>query len=123
MTWHNILFASLGFLASLILFVDHRLSNVCFTRGCDIIRRSKHSKIFGFSNTIFGILGFGALLFLFIWYPESWLIMPISILGTLYALIFTYIGIRYYQEQCPFCIVANVSMLMIFFIWLSGLFK
>ncbi len=123
MIWHNLLFSTTGFLASLILFVDHNLSNVCFTRGCDIIRRSKHAKIFGFSNTIFGITGFGALIFSFIWFPDNFLIGPIIIAGTVYAIYFTYLGIRRYQAQCPFCIVANISMFMLFLIWLSEKFQ
>ena len=122
MIWHNILFATIGFLSSLILVVDHRLSNVCFTRGCDIIRKSKHSNILGLSNALFGFLAFATLLFLFIWYPESDFIGPVSVLGSIYALVFLYVGIRHYQEQCPFCIISNISMLMIFFIWLSSLF-
>lgn len=117
--WQYFLFAILGFMSSLVLFVDHNLTNMCFTRGCDVIRKSKHSRIMGFSNTILGLLAFGSLIFLFIWYPESFFIGPISAAGTIYSIYFIYIGIRYYQAQCPFCIIANTSMLMIFLIWLS----
>lgn len=122
MIWQNLFFSIIGFLSSIVLFVDLNLSNVCFTRGCEMLRKSKHDKIMKFLYNVFVTISFGTLLFHYLWYPESQTITYVIIPSTIFAIYLIYDSIKYYQAQCPFRIVSNISMIFLFFIWLSNFF-
>jgi hypothetical protein len=121
MDWYILGFGLVGFVCSLILFLDYGLSTVCFTRGCDIIRKHHQDKlirVLQFFITIF----FGMIIFLNLWPAQNNLVGALSAAGSVYSAYFLYHSLKKYWTQSPLCILPNISMIFVFLIWTSNLF-
>jgi len=123
MNVHSLIFSIIGIITSLTIFLDKSLSHVCLTRGCNILRRHNHTIIISLANLLFGFINLLFITFFLIWNNTSDFIGYLSGIGTIYAIYFISYSIKKYDAQCAFSITTNVSMIMIFLIWLSDKFK
>ena len=108
-------------------------SAITGTHGCETVQSSKYSKVFGISNSIYGMVGFAilevfALMLLFgerrktksnksNIYPNLTIIKYMTILGGimsgLVALVFLYLQILVIHAYCIFCLFVDGSSLII----------
>jgi uncharacterized membrane protein len=99
-------------------------SAITGTSGCETVQTSKYSKLFGISNTIYGITGFALLeiFALFLIFGEHkkrylkairFLTMLGGMIAGLAAILFLYLQTIVIHAYCIFCIFVDVSSLII----------
>lgn len=119
MIWELWALISLGILCSWIVFTDKIFSDVCMTKGCDIIRESSTPKLHGWMNFWIFVVGFMALLWLQLWFANSEIIGVITFTGSIYAIYMIVYSIMKFKTLCKFQLIYYLSMILLFLIWLS----
>lgn len=101
-------------------------SIVCLNSGCEIVRKSSSSYIFGIPVPAFGLIGYTALTVLTFLRTMSkdirllqW-VRGIAIFGVVFVLWFTYTEIFIIKAVCTWCAVSTVNMLAIFYLVLKS---
>lgn len=101
-------------------------SIVCLNSGCETVRKSSSSYIFGIPVPAFGLIGYTALTVLTFLRTMSkdirllqW-VRGIAIFGVVFVLWFTYTEIFIIKAVCTWCAVSTVNMLAIFYLVLKS---
>lgn len=113
------IFTGIGILSSWIVFTDKIFSDVCMTKGCDIIRKTKMPKLHGWFNFLVYVVGYMGLLWLYIWFPSSEIIGAITFTGTIYSVYMLTLSIIKFKTICKFQLAYYMSMIVLFLLWLA----
>jgi len=93
---------------------------VCVNEGCDLVRKSAHSYIFGIPVPAFGLVGYSLLsilAFLRTTMTDKRLIygmLGISIFGVCFVTWFTWVELFLIKGICTWCAISAVNMVVIF---------
>ena len=121
-----LILSTIGILLSVYLTYTH-ITNATTTfclsgGGCDIIKSSVFSRIYGVPVPLLGLAGYAAIWILsYFSFDRSRinLIYYISVIGLSFSLYLTYIELFVLKAICSFCIISALSMLLIFVTILS----
>jgi uncharacterized membrane protein len=109
--------------ASYSLHQNSICSAITGTNGCEVVQTSSYGKTFGISNSWYGIVGFTLLsalsiLMLVNKYNKNILIKYLMITGGIIAgavaLVLLYLQAFILHTYCVFCLVVDISSLVIF---------
>lgn len=106
-------------------FIRHS-SIVCINTGCELVRKSPNSYIFGIPVPAFGLIGYSLLAvlsFLRTTSPSKNLlygILAIGLFGVSFVSWFTYTEIFIIKAICTWCAVSAVNMTIIFILALKS---
>jgi uncharacterized membrane protein len=106
-----------GFLISSYLFFIGTRNNspVCLSNsGCDFVLKSNYSKFLGLSVALWGVLYFSSILILNYFEKYKNLLKIIASLGFLFALYLIYIQSFVLKSFCFYCLIADISTILIF---------
>lgn len=116
-----LILSSLGIVLSVYLTYTHVTmddTSFCLTgSGCDIIKSSTFSRIYGVPVPVFGLIGYLTLwLLTYLRFDKSRikLIYFISVVGLSFSIYLSYIEFFVLKALCSFCIVSGIVMLSIF---------
>lgn len=112
----------LAFISSLLIsFVP--LQFICTQlEGCNVVLTSAYAKTFGISNSYYGVIIFllmSLITLLYIKKPDKnkkFLINFGAFIGTLVALYFLYLQQFIIHEYCKYCLIIDISMIILFII-------
>lgn len=94
-------------------------SIVCLNSGCEVVRKSSYSYIFGIPVPAFGLVGYSLLLILSILKTMSskkWIVtgmLGIASGGVLFVSWFTYTELFIIKAICTWCAVSAVNMVVL----------
>ena len=116
-----LILSTIGIILSLYLTYTHITldeTSFCLTGGgCDIIKSSAYSRIYGIPVPVLGLIGYMVIWILtFLKFDKSniKLIYFISVVGLSFSIYLTYIEVFILKALCSFCIISAVVMLAIF---------
>jgi len=121
----SIVLAFIGLIDSLYLTwvkVSNRLA-LCGPLGdCESVNSSQYSEIGGIPIAIFGAGAYVIIILILVletrgsvWKEYGrYLILGISLVGTLYSIYLTYLEIAVIHAICPYCVISAVVIIMIF---------
>ena len=94
-------------------------SIVCLNSGCEVVRKSSYSYIFGIPVPTFGLVGYSLLLILSILKTMSskkWIVtgmLGIASCGVLFVSWFTYTELFIIKAICTWCAVSAINMVVL----------
>lgn len=101
-------------------------SSMCLgSGGCDIVNNSVYSEIYGIPMGVFGFSGNLAILIMLILEKKagdffkknaSMLTFGLALVGFLFVLYLIYLEFFVIKAICPFCVAAQVSMIILFIV-------
>lgn len=101
---------------------------ICLNTGCEIVRKSPSSFIFGIPVPTFGLVGYSLLVILtFLRTTISdkrllYAILGIAAFGVTFVTWFTYTEIFVIKAVCTWCAVSAINMTIIFFLAVKSYF-
>lgn len=116
--------ANIGLLVSLYLLWTYVSGSpiVCSTEGCDLVRTSSYSHIFGIPQPVFGVI-FYVLIIIFsflagIWqhFPENKIkkiILIVAVFGFVYSAYLTYLEAFVIHGFCDWCLASAIITTLI----------
>lgn len=130
----SIVFACIGLLDSLYLTwvkVTNRYAFCGPLGDCESVNASPYSEIVGIPIAIFGAGAYVLIILILlletrgsIWKEYGgYLILGISLVGTLYSIYLTYLEIAVIHAICPYCVVSAVVIIMLFILSIIRLVK
>jgi uncharacterized membrane protein len=98
---------------------------------CWTVNTSKYSSIFGIPVSLFGIIGYALILFVFLqekripFLQKNGLniLFGLTLFGIMYSFYLTYIELFVIYAICPFCVISAFAMVVLFFLTLYRLVK
>jgi uncharacterized membrane protein len=125
------LLSSIGFLISAYLLWTYTTGTpiACSAGGCEIVRESPYSYIFGIPQPLLGILFYLALMFLIIGQNTFTRIIKIRTIylyialtgfGFIYSLYLSYLEAFVIKAFCVWCVASGIIATSLFLIFLSG---
>jgi|TARA_Y100000310_G_scaffold345855_1_gene471471 uncharacterized membrane protein len=126
---HLIILALIGLAISFYIYSSKRSGKHLFCpnkQDCDAVVRSKYGKIFGFENTIFGMLFY----ILIIIYDVSlqanqnlfkgdiiyYSIVGISFISVVFSAYLTFVQAFILKKWCYYCIISSISSVLILWV-------
>ena len=117
----------IGLLVSIYMTIYKFTNNesMCIgSSGCSEVNASRYSEINGIPVAVLGVIGYAAILALlfleqrpgFIQEDGSMLFFGISLIGFLFTLYLIYLEIALIKAYCPFCLVSQAVMIVLFII-------
>ncbi len=117
----------IGLLVSIYMTIYKVTNNesMCIgSSGCSEVNASRYSEINGIPVAVLGVIGYAAILALFIleqrpgFFQEngSMIFFGISLIGFLFTLYLIYLEIALIKAYCPFCLTSQAVMTVIFII-------
>jgi uncharacterized membrane protein len=91
--------------------------------NCDAVQNSPYAELFGVPVAIWGLLGYLALLALFLvkrtdWRNLGWVARQgfflVTLIGLLYSAYLTYLELFVINEICPWCVASAIVMTVLF---------
>ena len=80
--------------------------------GCDIVRDSIHSRLFGVPIALLGVLGYAAILAISLWPLKATSkrlpLLLMGLAGFIFSAYLTYLELAVIKAVCPYCIVSAV---------------
>lgn len=80
--------------------------------GCDIIRDSRYSRLFGIPVALYGVLGYSAILAVSLWRAKTdskrLPLLLLSLAGFTFSAYLTYLELAVIKAVCPYCVVSAV---------------
>jgi uncharacterized membrane protein len=119
--------AIVGLIVSIYMTVYKVSSNdaLCLGSGdCSTVNASRYSEIYGFPVASVGIAGYFAILLIH-WYENRdkffkrngpLLVFGLALTGFLFTLYLIYIEFAVLKALCPFCLVSQITMTILFLI-------
>ena len=117
----------LGLLVSIYMtiykFTDNQ--SMCIgSKGCDVVNHSRYSEVSGIPVAALGVGGYAAILAVlllekrnkFFRQNGTMLFFGLSVTGFLFIVWLIYVEIALIQALCPFCLISQVVMTIIFII-------
>lgn len=94
--------------------------NFSATVSCDLVNQSIYSEIYSIPVAAIGVLGYLAIAFvsIFVLMRASWAkeairgLLWMTIIGTIFQLIFTYIEFFVIRVICPVCVISQIIILI-----------
>lgn len=115
-----LILSGLGVILSAYLTYTHfslAETSYCLTgSGCDIIKNSTFSRIYGVPVPLFGLIGYmliGTLSFSSFHNGRIYMIYFVSLAGTAFTVYLTYLELFIIRILCSFCLVSALIMLLI----------
>lgn len=132
--WASIVLSVLGAADAIYLLVLKLTQNelMCVgNHGCITVNNSIYSEIYGFPVSIFGLMGYLAILVILVLEPRWKLaaengpltIFGMSIVGVLFSAYLTYIEAFVIFAYCPFCVISAIIMTILFVLAIIRLVK
>lgn len=108
---------ALGF-SAYIYYTDQVGSKICLiTSGCSLARNSAYAEIFGIKLSLFGLLTLSALLLIHFQAFRKKLpykiFLATTYIGALFSLYFLYLQFIVIKAVCSYCIVVDLTILII----------
>ncbi|GIW65544.1 MAG: hypothetical protein KatS3mg094_063 [Candidatus Parcubacteria bacterium] len=119
------IFSLIGFLvASYLFYIEFKNNSpICFTNSsCDFVLKSKYSKFLGLPVALWGVFYFGSVLVLNFFEKTRNLLKIISFLGFIFALYLIYLQAIVLKSFCIYCLIADISSIIIFLILFLNIF-
>lgn len=119
--------AMVGLLVSIYMTIYKVTSNdaLCLGSGdCSTVNASRYSEVYGFPVASVGIAGYFAIL-LTHWYENRdtffkrngpLLVFGMALTGFIFTIYLIYIEFAILKALCPFCLVSQITMTMLFLI-------
>lgn len=101
-------------------------SIVCVNQGCELVRKSAYSKLFGIPVPVFGLVGYFLLAILSFLRTTSSnanylkAMLAISIFGVAFVTWFTYTELFIIKAICTWCAISAINMYLIFILILRS---
>lgn len=123
----SVILVVIGLIVSVYMTIYKATSNdaMCLGSGdCASVNASRYSEVYGIPVASVGIAGYFAIL-LVLWYERRdkffetngpMLIFGMSLTGFLFTVYLIYIELAVLSALCPFCLVSQVTMTLVFFI-------
>ncbi|NIP39374.1 MAG: vitamin K epoxide reductase family protein [Candidatus Dadabacteria bacterium] len=116
-----LVFAVLGLLISAYLsyaYFSSGQTTFCLSgSGCDVVRESPYSKVFGISVPYFGLIGYLIIIFSLLYKglgdKRYSLIYYFSLAGVAFSAYLTYLEVAVIKAICPYCVLSAVLVLAI----------
>ncbi|HWS24617.1 MAG TPA: vitamin K epoxide reductase family protein [Anaerolineales bacterium] len=124
----------IGLVVSVYMAIYNYTDNdsMCLGSGdCSTVNASRFSEFYGIPVGLIGVFGYIAL-FLMLYYEDKFSItqkngnLPFfasSLLGFLFTIYLIYIEIWILDAICPFCLVSQITMTILFFVAVYKVFK
>jgi uncharacterized membrane protein len=124
----------IGVLVSIYMTIYKVTSNdaLCLGSGdCSTVNASRYSEVYGIPVASVGIAGYLSIL-LVLWYERfdkfflkngPLLVFGMSLTGFLFTLYLIYIESAILRAICPFCLLSQISMTVIFFLSITRLIR
>lgn len=112
----------ISLISSLILSLDNITGFCTIDKGCGVVQNSSYSYTFGVKNSVLGVAIFIFLMLLTVmqfYFPtkEKKLMIEVSvILGSFIALYFILLQQFILRSYCKYCMIADISLLLAFFL-------
>lgn len=132
--WASIALAVLGAADAIYLFILKTSQNelMCVgNHGCITVNNSVYSEIYGIPVSVFGLLGYLAILAILVLEPR-WkvaaqngplAIFGMGIVGVLFSAYLTYVEAFVIYAYCPFCVGSAIIMSILFVLAIIRLVK
>jgi uncharacterized membrane protein len=130
----SIALSILGLLVSIYMTIYNLSANdaLCLgSGGCTTVNDSRYSRVYGIPVGAVGIVGYFAIL-LVLWLEGRepffrtngpMLIFGMALTGFLFTVYLIYVEFAILEALCPFCLVSQVSMVIVFFLALVRLIR
>jgi uncharacterized membrane protein len=130
----SIVLVVIGFLVSIYMTIYKVSSNdaMCLGSGaCSTVNASRYSEVYGIPVASVGIAGYFAILLVH-WYERRdkffekngpMLIFGMALTGFLFTVYLIYIEFAILNAFCPFCLVSQIAMSLIFIISIIRLIR
>lgn len=116
-----------GLLVSIYMTIYKLTSNnaMCLGSGdCSTVNASKYSEVYGIPVAVLGIVGYAAILGVhllenrvaFFKQNATLMIFGMALAGFLFTVYLIYVEIALIKALCPFCIVSQAAMTIVFII-------
>ncbi len=123
----SIFLAVIGLLVSLYMTIYKVTDNdaMCLGSGdCATVNASRYSEVYGIPVALFGVLGYGAILGLnlvenrteFLRHNAILFAFGLALAGFLFTLYLIYVEFAWIKALCPFCIVSQITMTILFIV-------
>ncbi len=119
--------AIVGLLVSIYMTIYNVSSNDAFclgSGGCSTVNASRYSKVYGFPVASVGIAGYFAIL-LTHWHEKRdtffkrngpLLVFGMALTGFIFTIYLVYVEFAILEALCPFCLVSQITMTILFLI-------
>ncbi len=121
MNYIVLLFAILGFISALIIYINNQKKNprMCPRKGgCNLVTKGKYSNLLGFQNDILGMMYYAFLIvlvpFIYIDYEILTFVRTLSIFGFVFSVYFVYLQMHVIKSWCMWCMLSAVCATVIF---------
>lgn len=119
--------ATVGLLVSIYMTIYKISSNdaLCLGSGdCSTVNASRYSEVYGVPVAVVGIVGYLAILLahglesrhIFFQRNAPLLIFGMALTGFLFTVYLIYVELALLKAVCPFCLVSQIAMTLLFFI-------
>ncbi len=123
----SLLLAGIGVLVSIYMTIYKLTDNsaMCLGSGaCAAVNASPYAEVYGIPVALIGVLGYGAILGLnlienrteFLRHNAILLGFGLALTGFLFNLYLIYVEITRIKALCPFCLVSQVTMTLLFIV-------
>lgn len=133
--WFSILLSILGVLDSIYMTIYKLTSNnaMCLGSGdCSTVNASPYSEVYGVPVAFVGVLGYSAILGLLLLINRAdffsdqnstLVIFGLTVTGFAFTLYLVYLEIFVIKALCPFCIISQITMTILFIITIIRLVR
>lgn len=133
--WFSIALSILGVLVSIYMTIYKLTSNnaMCFGSGdCSTVNASPYSEVYGVPVAFVGVLGYSAILGLLLLINRAGIfseqnstlvIFGLAVTGFAFTLYLVYLEIFVIKALCPFCIISQITMTILFIITIIRLVR
>jgi len=124
----------LGLLVSIYMTIYKLTENnaMCLGSGdCSTVNASRYSEVYGIPVAFIGVLGYGSILASlllekrndFFRQNSTLIIFGLSLAGFVFTLYLIYVELYLIKALCPFCLISQVAMTLLFIISLIRLVR